>query len=75
MAADTTPRPAPADTVDPDRHALLAAAVELEIDEEDVGLRSAAERELWESLQVEFQAFVARIGPVWIADDLPAHRA
>ena len=46
----------------------LAAAVELQVDEEDVQLRSPAERELWKALQEEFQAFVARFGPVWIAD-------
>ena len=52
----------------PRRHAALHAAVELEVDREDVAFQSEAEQLLWEDLQEDFQAFVAKIGPVWIAD-------
>lgn len=60
-------RPTPA-AISPQRVAALSAAVELEVDEEELAFASAAERAVWEELQAEFQALVAKIGPVWIAD-------
>ena len=50
------------------RLASLTAAVELEVEEEELEFASDEERELWASLRDEFQAFVAKVGPVWIAD-------
>lgn len=50
------------------RRELLSAAVELGVDAEDITFTSNEERLLWEALEREFQAFVAKIGPVWIAD-------
>lgn len=52
----------------PRRLATLRAAVELEVDEEELTLDSDEERRLWSELREEFQAFVSKIGPVWIAD-------
>lgn len=52
----------------PRRFAALSAAVELEVDRDDLEFRSDDELRLWESLRDEFQAFVSKIGPVWIAD-------
>lgn len=52
----------------PAREELLSAAVELGVDPEDITFHSLAEQLLWEDLQREFQAFVAKVGPVWIAD-------
>jgi hypothetical protein len=60
----------PVDHVHPDRLALLSAAVELQVDEDEVGLRSDAERRLWRVLTEEFETFVARIGPVWTAEQV-----
>lgn len=57
-----------ADVVCPRRFATLSAAVELQVDPEDLSFESSAERALWEELQEEFRAFVAKVGPVWIAD-------
>ncbi len=52
----------------PRRLASLSAAVELEVEEDELEFSSEEERELWASLRDEFQAFVAKVGPVWIAD-------
>ncbi len=48
--------------------AAISVAVELEVDEDEIGFESDEEHLLWESLRDEFQAFVAKIGPVWIAE-------
>lgn len=58
-------RPSP---VSEARRELLSAAVELGVDQEDMTFASREERLLWEDLEREFHAFVAKIGPVWIAD-------
>lgn len=52
----------------PRRVASLSAAVELQVDPDDLNFESEAERVLWEDLREEFEAFVSKIGPVWIAD-------
>ena len=52
----------------PQRLAALAAAAELEVEEDELDFSSEAERELWADLRAEFEQLVARIGPVWIAD-------
>ena len=54
--------------VRPARLELLSAAVELGVDREEITFESPEERRLWEDLEQEFQAFVTKIGPVWIAD-------
>ena len=64
--AHTAPT-APAPPLHP-RFADLSAAVELGVEADEVGLRSHVERQLWVALQQEFEAFVAKMGPVWIAD-------
>ncbi|MGB5756521.1 MAG: hypothetical protein WBM50_06375 [Acidimicrobiales bacterium] len=46
----------------------LTAAVELEVEEDELEFASDEERELWASLRDHFQALVAKVGPVWIAD-------
>lgn len=56
------------DVICPRRLQALSAAVELGVDEDDFVFESDDERRLWEDLRDEFQAFVAKIGPVWIAD-------
>lgn len=58
----------PLEQIHPDRVALLSAAVELQVDVDDAGLRSEAEHRLWRILTEEYEALVARIGPVWVAD-------
>lgn len=68
MAANTISNQTLSQTVCPRRMATLTAAAELEVDEEELEFESEAERLLWESLREEFQAFVAKIGPVWIAE-------
>jgi hypothetical protein len=50
------------------RRELLSAAVELGVDREDITFASREEQLLWEDLEREFHEFVAKIGPVWIAD-------
>ncbi len=56
------------DVICPRRLSALSAAVELGVDEDDFAFESDDERNLWEELRDEFQAFVSKIGPVWIAD-------
>lgn len=56
------------DVICPRRLAALTAAVELEVDPDEVHFESREERLLWEDLREEFQSFVTKIGPVWIAD-------
>ena len=50
------------------RMGALSTAIELGVDEEDFVFESEDERQLWEHLRQEFQEFVTKIGPVWIAD-------
>lgn len=50
------------------RRELLSAAVELGVDREDMTFNSREEQLLWEDLEREFRDFVAKVGPVWIAD-------
>lgn len=59
---------APHGTIEPQRLHALATAVELEVDEAEIEFESAFEVEIWQSLRDEFEEFVAKIGPVWIAD-------
>ena len=68
MAANTISNASSSQAIGPRRIAALTAAAELQVDEEELEFESEAERLLWESLQEEFQAFVAKIGPVWIAE-------
>lgn len=49
------------------RIAAMERAVELEVDAEEFGLRSVAERTVWDELVVEFEARVAREGRSWVA--------
>jgi hypothetical protein len=46
----------------------LSTAIELGVDEEDFPFESEDERRLWDDLHQEFQEFVTKVGPVWIAD-------
>ncbi|MGI9596496.1 MAG: hypothetical protein ACR2QK_10065 [Acidimicrobiales bacterium] len=50
------------------RFSALSAAVELGVDEDEFDFHSEEEQLLWQSLRQEFQDFVSKIGPVWIAD-------
>ncbi len=72
MAAHRKAGRVPATTISdvncPRRLAELTSAVELGVDPEDFRFESEDERALWEDLRDEFQAFVAKVGPVWIAD-------
>ena len=49
------------------RLAAMERAVELEVDAEEFGLRTAAESAVWEELVAEFEARVAREGRWWVA--------
>jgi hypothetical protein len=46
----------------------MMRAVELQVDAEDFGLRSGAERVAWDELVAEFELRCEREGPVWVAD-------
>lgn len=50
-----------------ERVGALVRAVELEVDREDVELRSPAEERLWHELELEFEALVAKLGRIWVA--------
>ncbi|MGH1490466.1 MAG: hypothetical protein ACRBK7_13940 [Acidimicrobiales bacterium] len=52
----------------PRRLSALNTAVELEVDEDEIEFESEQEAEMWRSLRTEFEEFVAKIGPIWIAD-------
>ncbi len=56
------------DAINPHRLTVLAAAAELQVDEEDIDFQSPQEAEIWQSLRTEFEELVSKIGPVWIAD-------
>jgi hypothetical protein len=68
MATHPSSRGLGTEVICPRRLATLNVAVELQVDPDEVRFESEAERELWEELREEFEALVAKIGPVWIAD-------
>ncbi|MEM8922982.1 MAG: hypothetical protein AAGD35_05725 [Actinomycetota bacterium] len=49
------------------REQAMLRAVELEVDAEEFGVRTSAERRLWEELVGEFEDRVAREGRSWVA--------
>ncbi len=56
------------DDVCPRRVSAMQTAVELDVDKSEFGFESAREARLWDELEAEFAALVARVGRVWIAD-------
>jgi len=67
MEVETMPV-TPEQTICPQRLTALNNAVELEVDEDEIEFESEQEAEMWRSLRAEFEEFVAKIGPIWIAD-------
>lgn len=51
-----------------ERIEAMERAVELDVDRDEFGLRSAAERTLWDELVAEHELRCRRQGPVWVAD-------